>query len=141
MVGAGAGSAAPAASAPSTQPAGSSALSVDDAIIAVRDFIFLSCGYSNTSRQQLDGHPPALPVVNSIGIFFGAGPGHFGRQGKSGASQQSRQFLGAPASGLGCFEQQRAIAQAMRAAYAGDARAPGVAAARCIEYCAYRSGM
>jgi hypothetical protein len=43
MVGVGAGSAAPAAKALSTQPAGSSALIVDDAIFAVRDFIVLSC--------------------------------------------------------------------------------------------------
>jgi hypothetical protein len=44
IAGAGAGSAAPTARAPAMQPAGSSALNVDDAIFAVRDFIVLSCG-------------------------------------------------------------------------------------------------
>jgi hypothetical protein len=44
MVGGGAGSAAPTATAPTMQLAGSSALHVDDAIFAVRDFIVLSCG-------------------------------------------------------------------------------------------------
>src|SRR5687767_10192655 len=76
-------------------------------------------------RRRLHRQAPTLPIIDAVSVGSTVDPCDFGCDVQARTLQQSRDFLGtAFADRLG-FLQQRAVAEQVRAAHAGNFHAGG----------------